>query len=410
MNPSFSVQGWCPTAWQPMQAQDGWLVRVRPPCAAITAAQWRVLAELAIAHGDSQLELTRLGNVQLRGVAEAGLGSLRAALVAAGLAPAQADADLAPPVHCTPFYRPGDATHALALQLSAAVQQQLSPAALQRLGLAPLPSKFGLLVDDGPQRLKHTGADIRLWLEAGGRYALCASGALEWLPFEQAEDAVSTAMQLARWFAQQRTQHQPAPTRLRSLIAHYPRNTQIHREVAAAASALAKPVSLPADGVLIGAPLGRINAHAMLAALQHLPESAPLRVTPWRSLWVDVALGPAFQDPQYWITEADDVRLRVSACTGAPRCAQAHIPAQALAMELAPHVPAGSHLHVSGCAKRCALAADATAEISAALQGASVQLFLRSNSPHAAPPLCMTPDALRAAPQQIQQLIHDLHA
>lgn len=410
MNPSFSVQGWCPTAWQPMQAQDGWLVRVRPPCAAITVAQWRVLAELARAHGDSQLELTRLGNVQLRGVAEAGLGSLRAALVAAGLVPAQADVDLAPPVHCTPFYRQGDATHALALQLSAAVQQQLSPAALQRLGLAPLPSKFGLLVDDGQQRLKNTGADIRLWLEPDGRYALCASGALEWLPFEQAEAAVSAAIQLARWFTQQRMQHQPAPTRLRSLVAHYPRNTQIHREVAAAVSSLARPVSLPADGVLIGVPLGRINAHGMLVALQHLPESAPLRVTPWRSLWVDAALGQAFQDPQYWITQADDVRLRVSACTGAPRCAQAHIPAQALAVEMAPHVPAGSHLHVSGCAKRCALAADATAEISAVLQGASVQLFLRSSSSHAAPPVCMTPDALRAAPQQIQQLIHDLHA
>ena len=120
MSDSIQIQGWCPTAWQPMRAQDGWILRVRPHCAAITAAQWCVLAQLALRHAHPEIELTRLGNVQLRGVDEGRVHALRAQLIEAGLVPADADADLAPAVHCTPLYHANDATHALAQLLSAA--------------------------------------------------------------------------------------------------------------------------------------------------------------------------------------------------------------------------------------------------------------------------------------------------
>lgn len=71
--------------------------------------------------------VTRLGNLQLRGVRESALPALRAALVVSRLAPADEQADLAPAVHCTPFYARGDRTHALALALSVAVARDLSP-------------------------------------------------------------------------------------------------------------------------------------------------------------------------------------------------------------------------------------------------------------------------------------------
>jgi precorrin-3B synthase len=54
------------------------------------------------------------------------------------------------------------------------------------------------------------------------------------------------------------------------------------------------------------------------------------------------------------ITDATDPRLRVTACTGAPGCPQALQPTRDLARALAPQVPPGQHLHVSGCAKGCA--------------------------------------------------------
>jgi precorrin-3B synthase len=51
---------------------------------------------------------------------------------------------------------------------------------------------------------------------------------------------------------------------------------------------------------------------------------------------------------------ADDPRLRVAACTGAPACPEAKAETRLLAAALAPHVPKGADLHVSGCAKGCA--------------------------------------------------------
>jgi precorrin-3B synthase len=55
------------------------------------------------------------------------------------------------------------------------------------------------------------------------------------------------------------------------------------------------------------------------------------------------------------ITAPDDPLLRVVACTGAPGCPQGLQPTRALARDLARHVPKGQVLHVSGCAKGCAM-------------------------------------------------------
>jgi precorrin-3B synthase len=54
------------------------------------------------------------------------------------------------------------------------------------------------------------------------------------------------------------------------------------------------------------------------------------------------------------ILRADDPWLRVVACSGAPACLQAQASVRALAARLAPQVPEGRLLHVSGCAKGCA--------------------------------------------------------
>ncbi len=54
------------------------------------------------------------------------------------------------------------------------------------------------------------------------------------------------------------------------------------------------------------------------------------------------------------ITRPNDPMLRVIACTGAPGCLQAAQPTRSLARSLAPHLPDGAVLHVSGCSKGCA--------------------------------------------------------
>lgn len=402
-----------------MLAQDGWMVRVRPHCASISAAQWRVLAELALSHAHSQIELTRLGNVQLRGVSEVQL--LRSQLIAAQLVPADADADLAPAVHCTPLYRLGDATHALAQWLSAAVVERLSPKALACQAVAALPSKFGLLVDDPARRMRSIAADLHLWVAADEGYGLALGDSLDWYCFAHAQDAVDAAVQIALWFARERAAITPVPTRLRGLLPH--RQPDLPALQAAQWRAAAddryspgqvlSPGKHAGQGWVIGAPLGRIDAAAMRGLASRLPAQTPIRVTAWRSLLVDaqsMASHIARLDPAHWITQPADVRLRVSACTGAPRCRQAHIPAQAMALELAAHMTENKHLHVSGCAKLCALAADATGLIFASLApSGEVLLNARPAGQRtpAGPPISTL--ALTEAPVKLQELLHDLH-
>ena len=421
MADSVKVQGWCPTAWRPMQAQDGWIVRIRPHCATISAAQWGILSGLALSHAHPQLELTRLGNVQLRGVEDAQLTALRSGLIDAGLVPADVDTDLAPAVHCSPFYQVRDRTHELADLLSAAVAQHLSPRALQQQGMAALPSKFGLLVDDPAQSLRGISADLRLWVQpdqAGHGHALSLGNSRKRYGYTSAAEAIDAALQVAIWFARQRMSAAgAAPTRLHQLLKTQQPELSVLKtapQYAAApgAEAFARPVKpgLHGHDWVIGAPLGRIDAPAMQQLAGCLPAKTEIRVTPWRSLLLPGSeLEAAPPSTAHWMTDAADARNRVSACTGSPGCTQALIPAQTLALQLAPHTREGTEMHISGCPKLCALPGDATAVVFAST-GNTGQLLLNAGPPGrlASPPIQIPCEALPSEPAGIQKLIHEL--
>lgn len=415
-----------------MSAHDGWIVRVRPYCASISAAQWLILADLALSHAHSHIELTRLGNVQLRGVSEAHLPFVRSQLIEAHLVPADADADLAPPVHCTPFYRSGDSTHALAVLLSEAAIKRLSPKSLRNIGTGALPSKFGLLVDDSRRRLREVSADLHVWVAEGEGYGLSLGDSADWFCFEHAEDAVAAAVEVALWFARERTAMATVPTRLQGLLALRKQDldglkSAARRTVFPGTAECASPLEPgwhPSLGWVIGAPLGRIDAMALRKVAMHLPAQTELRVTPWRSVLLD-AQAPEPRTPlwdfAHWITQPNDVRLRVSACTGAPCCTQGLVEAQKLARQLASHVPEKSHLHVSGCAKCCALPAQATSVIFAAVADGESRssgqaavpgrVLLKACLPsrRGNPSRQISSRALQDDPVGIQRLLHELH-
>jgi precorrin-3B synthase len=116
----------------------------------------------------------------------------------------------------------------------------------------------------------------------------------------------------------------------------------------ARAMAMPRP-GLAASGVLVGLAFGQMDS----ATLDRLAQLAPgLRMTPWRMLLVE----GVNELPQlgHVVTQPDDPRLRVVACTGAPICPQANAETRELAAALAPYVPLGEQLHISGCAKGCA--------------------------------------------------------
>ena len=418
MADAITIQGWCPTAWKPMRAQDGWIVRVRPVCASINAGQWAKLSALALSHAHPQIELTRLGNVQLRGITDAQLPALLSQLVAAQLIPADADTDLAPPVHCTPFYSANGATHQLCKQIAAAVVEHLRPSVLQAQGLEALPSKFGLLVDDEARSLRGVASDLRAWVLVDGGYGLALGDSTHWYRFASAEQVVDAAIQVSTWFARERMAAAPAPTRLHTVLqSHLPDVPALKAALHQVDSPfIAAPVApgAHARGWVLGAPLGRVDAQAMHDLAVRLPADTEIRVTPWRSLlWVAEEAQAEKQlsqlDAQHWITHAADARLRVSACTGSPRCTQAHIPAQDMALQLANHVPVQGHLHVSGCTKFCALSSDATSVISAGLaESGDVSLQVGPAKQLDNPAKHILYQAWVTAPAKLQQHLHDL--
>jgi precorrin-3B synthase len=72
-----------------------------------------------------------------------------------------------------------------------------------------------------------------------------------------------------------------------------------------------------------------------------------------------------------FIVDADDPRLRVAACPGAPACAQGLRPVRADANDWAALLPKadGVILHVSGCAKGCARPAPVAVTLTATATG-----------------------------------------
>jgi precorrin-3B synthase len=99
-----------------------------------------------------------------------------------------------------------------------------------------------------------------------------------------------------------------------------------------------------------------------VAALGH-----EIRLTPWRMLLIVGAT--TLPTIPGLITDPADPILRITACTGAPGCPQALGDTRQLARRLAPLLPEGQGLHLSGCAKGCAHPVRADLTLTATAEG-----------------------------------------
>jgi precorrin-3B synthase len=333
--PMFQVQGWCPGALRPMMSGDGLVVRVRPLAGRLTQAQTAGVAAAARAYGNGLIDLSARGNVQLRGVTEVTHPALIADLRTLGLLDADAAEEARRNILVTPFA--DAATDVLAAKLGAALPQ-----------MPPLPGKFGFVVDTGPAPVfAGIAGDIRLERAADGGLLIRCDGSALGAPVTT-DSAAAAAVALAGWFVRAGGVTK-GRGRMAALIAQGVAPTgALAGSVAPAPAAPAAPPGLVAEGALIGFAFGQMTADT-LAALAPL---GPLRVTPWRMVLIE-ALG-TLPDLPGLILRADDPLRRVEACSGAPACLQALAPVRDLATRLAPDVPMGKRLHVSGCAKGCA--------------------------------------------------------
>lgn len=326
------VRGWCPGALRPMESGDGYVVRVRPRLARLTAAQALGLCDAARVHGAGLIDLTNRANLQLRGVPTGALDALRADLAALDLLDPDVAIEGRRNLLVAPDWVEGDDTHRITAEL------------LVRLSDLPdLPPKTGFAIDAGPSPILSTDpADFRIERGQGGGLILRAQGRPTGCALTPGSE-VSALIRLAEWFV----------TSGGADAGRMARHTALLPDWAAGGVPPLPPRARMAIGdtplgPARGLPFGQIAAVDLAGALR-ASGAAALRVTPWRVLVLEGGQTGSWPGV---ISDPADPLLRVDACAGVPLCPQSSVETRALALALAPHIP--GRLHVSGCAKGCA--------------------------------------------------------
>ncbi|MFA6966054.1 hypothetical protein [Bosea sp. (in: a-proteobacteria)] len=410
-SPETLRRGWCPSTLRPMETGDGWLVRLHPPGARLTPAQLCRIAALAREHGNGLVEISARGNMQLRGVTAETHPALVETLLAERLVD-EHDGDgpqrltlvsplaylpLLPPPACggegrgggpesprSILHRPAE-RHCPPPQPSppqtgggSAVGVVIDAVAVaadieaRALGIAALPAKFSVIVDDGgAQSLDAFASDLRIVGTSPGM-ALLGLADRRWLGPISAEQAGDLVASILVRFAALRTAAPDAIRRMRDLT---PDALAALCDLPVAAPPPLRPAprraglfSLDAGdfAALIGLPFGWADAGTLdrLGAAADAHGCAQIRLSPWRGIAfrgmaeTEAAALLAFACSLGLIISDDDPRLSVQACAGAPACLRAETPAMAdaarLAEAISPLLAAGLSLHVSGCVKSCA--------------------------------------------------------
>jgi precorrin-3B synthase len=361
-----------------MPSGDGLIVRVRPRHARISASDLAALARLARGAGNGIIELTRRGNLQIRGVSASSWPALRSELCERGLAGAEPESDAHPSLfvcplsgldpRCPPLESLGDAL--------LAVLRETRPASL--------PDKFALVLGGGSSSSSALSADIHVRLHPGHpeRADLIVAG--------KADDGVALGSCAAS--------EAPAAVRalLGALAAHPVERRRMRDAVAANPGALhaaVRPVGAegarrepawgaPEVGYHTGLsdwfgyalPFGfaRTEDWAALARVAERLGAGEVRFTPTRHVLVVGVRPEARQDlVEFGQRRSFGVRqpahaLELVACSGSPACGSAHGETRSLARQLGQLLGDGAReratVHVSGCEKSCARqeAADVT--------------------------------------------------
>ncbi len=344
-------RGWCPTLYEPMPTGDGLLVRVKPPGGRLASDAARSLAQAAARFGNGTIELTRRGNLQIRGLSVGGVPHFAAAMVAAGLASADPAVERRRNVMSLPLAGDDPTAAADAASLSTEIEAMLAA----EPALAALPAKFGFAVDGGgvlglaePADIVVRTDDVRHWIVLGDVQAPCSPGVTVGIVRELA--LATGARRMKDWtcdaaLASMGLTHVPAPVR------------------AASANPVGfTPYAHTERGAFgIGLPFGETDARTLgiIADLADRFSDGTLRVSPWRTVLLGSVRAteiPALRDAAETaglIAVPTDRRLHMAACIGSAGCASGTVRAREDAAALATAGWTGL-LHVSGCAKGCA--------------------------------------------------------
>lgn len=393
-------KGWCPGALRPMETGDGLLARVRAPQARLSLDQAAALADAALRCGNGVIGLSARANLHLRGLGERTLPDLRARLEEAGLIDVDPEVERLRNVVLSPL---DDIDPKALFDLGPSVMA-LETRLREDERLRRLPAKFGFVLDArGRLPLGDIDSDIRFEATRDGMLAVFLAG----------EDALATecalqetgdvAAQLGLAFLALAGAGETAPRRMRALVeragaaavfseagcdttsrARSPRRSSLRDALGAHAYGATAVIGA-------AAPFGEIDAGRFKALIEGARAlgADSLRLTPWRAFLIasleqsgaELLVGSMIE--LGFIVDADDPRLRIAACPGAPACMHGCRSVRDDAARWAATLPKGDGvvLHISGCAKGCAKPAAAAATFTATATGYDLILGGRAADP-----------------------------
>jgi precorrin-3B synthase len=394
-------KGWCPGALRPMETGDGLIARVRASRGRLSLDQAAALAESALRCGNGAIGLSARGNLHLRGLSEPMLPGLHARLADVGLIDADPETERLRNIVSSPL---DDVDPDALLDLGPSV------AAIEtRLGrdrdLRALPAKFSFVFDAlGRLPLGDVEADIRF--EAAGKTLAVFLAGEDALAAECAPGLTGEiAVRLGRAFVRLAGEEEGAPRRMRALVERRGAGP-VFSEAALEAKPRRRSVRRISLGDLLGvqeyggrvvvgaaAAFGEIEASRFLLLIERarMLGASGLRLTPSRAFLI---LGLDEKNARAmlgsiaklgFIVNADEPRLRIAACPGAPACMHGHRAVREDAARWAALIPKGEGivLHVSGCPKGCARAAATALTLTATESGYDLILAGKAADPPA---------------------------
>lgn len=363
----FDRRGACPALSKPMQTGDGLLVRLNPISESLTAKQLIGLCESASRNGNGIVEITARGSFQIRGLTQASAAHLADDVDRLGI-----EVRTGVPIDISPLAGRDASEITDPRPLAEAIRN-----GIEHAGLSPLLGpKVSVVIDGGGAiGLDSLSADIRLtaarrrngafWRIALGGDAISA----EPMGGSTASGAVAFTLDLLTQIAtlgfggrgrdliDAQLSSLPSPTSQHWGDAKHPSVIALDGEHLALSIALPFGSAIAADVIelVIQAKQAGVVEFRLALGRRLLAICPDVEVAKTLARCA-VTLG--------FIMDADDPRLAVSACSGAPACASGQFATREAAdniVKAASAVIDGDvSIHVSGCAKGCAHPAPAT--------------------------------------------------
>jgi len=339
----FTIKHQCPGAWQPMASGDGMIMRVRAPLNQFSADQLKVIAQVSMECGNGQLDITRRGTLQIRGVQDNKIDHAQQTLLRAGLLDDTLAGEQAGHILVSPFWSLWDKQAFDAVRFVQDLKRSLVERGVK------LPAKFGFILDCGETPvLTQVPADIRIEYNAG-RFVVVAGNHPLGRPIS-GKQVIATVLELVKWYLDHggMVDNRGRMAQLLERVS-LPQSFQTINRVSPVQAYGVQDVGKVEQGLLIGYAFGRLDVEAVM----NLAQFDRVYLTPWRSFFIPDYDGVPDPHPAM-ITARDDPRLRMAVCRGKPDCTQARAATQDVAHLVAQQLERHETAHITACPKNCA--------------------------------------------------------